>query len=347
MRSRIQVRCPQLAGLLLAGQLLAATPSPAWAAGPPAPNPKEGAAKPAHRPRTTGWFPKLNSSLNGSLVYNYHVPGIDDGLSVTLGLVLDAQLAFKQHAHKWLSTLKVLSSWSKTATQPALVKTADTLEVTSLYFYRFKRLQYRLAVFGGLALGASMFPGDLVVSEDTDLLLKQVDGTVETDIASKNVRFRLTPAFSPLLLKQLVGVWARVYAHEAARLDLRVSFVGQEVWAEGYAVDDDRSTAEKELRQLQDYLQAGVQLDVQLSGELKKHLTYSFNAELMYPVHTSVETPIQSFDLMNVDLSFRIGVKLGKRASLDYQFSAKRLPMLVTSWQITNNLVLSVMVNLP
>lgn len=83
-----------------------------------------------------------------------------------------------------------------------------------------------------------------------------------------------------------------------------------------------------------------------LAGALNKQLTYSFRAELMVPFVTSVPTPVEGFNLMNLDLGFKIGLKLGRWASLDFVFGAKRFPMMVTGWQITNQLVLSVTINI-
>ena len=46
--------------------------------------------------------------------------------------------------------------------------------------------------------------------------------------------------------------------------------------------------------------------------------------------------------LINADVSFKVGVKVTNWASLDYVFSAKRLPLIIDQWQVLNNLVLSI-----
>ena len=296
--------------------------------------------------RTAGWEYRLSASLNGSLTYNHHVPGIDDGLSVTFGLALDGEVAFKWYEHRWETGLKLTSAWGKTATQKFLLKNADWAELYTRYVYRFRAWDHLFGLFAKLSLGASLFPGVLVYNEDKDLLYTLLDGTRIPDVAEKNQRLRITGAMTPLMLKQLLGASARPYDHPDAQLNLQLSFVGLEVWADGYTLDDDRSTPEKELRELQNYQQIGLQLDLTLSGELKKHLTYAFRAELMVPFVTSVSTPVKGFNLMNLDLGFKIGVKLSKWASLDYVFGAKRVPMLVSAWQLTTQLVLSIAINI-
>jgi hypothetical protein len=296
--------------------------------------------------QTAGWSHRLKVNLNGSLTYNHHVPGIDYGLSVSFGLVANGGAAYRYRRHRVETGLALQSGWSKTATQRHLLKNVDWAELYNRYRYRLDTWHQRLALLGSVSLGAPLFPGDLVYGEDTDLVLNRRQGPPVTDLARADTRFRITPAFTPLMLEELVGASARPYAHALGTLELRLAVVGLQVWASGYTLDDDRDTVEKELRELQDYQQAGLQLEVLLGGELKKHLTYAFRAELMVPFYTSVDTPERGFDLMNTDLSFRIGLKLAKWASLDYAFGAKRFPMLVSSWQITTQLVLSVTVNI-
>jgi hypothetical protein len=66
----------------------------------------------------------------------------------------------------------------------------------------------------------------------------------------------------------------------------------------------------------------------------------------MFPMYTSIDTDLTGFDLLNTDLSFKVGLKMSKWASLDYVFSAKRVPVMVDQWQIVNNLVLSITANI-
>lgn len=84
---------------------------------------------------------------------------------------------------------------------------------------------------------------------------------------------------------------------QTSEVDLAVGFVGLQFWARGYTADDDKDTAETELRELLDYQQVGVQVE--------------------------------------------LGVKLAEWMSVDYVLSARRLPMLIDRWQVSNNLVLS------
>ena len=72
----------------------------------------------------------------------------------------------------------------------------------------------------------------------------------------------------------------------------------------------------------------------------RKITLHTIGVELMYPFWTSIEAPVKGFDLMNLDLQFKLTVQLASWATLSYVFSAKRVPMLVDRWQISNQMAL-------
>jgi len=102
-----------------------------------------------------------------------------------------------------------------------------------------------------------------------------------------------------------------------------------------------------EVVELQDFKQVGLQIEVELGGKVAPQLSYAFRLELMLPFYTDIDTgKLGGFDLMNADLTFKLGLKLSSWASLDYLFSAKRMPLIVNQWQVVNNLVLSITANI-
>ncbi len=306
---------------------------------------KKAVAKPKPKPKKEGWKPTAKAGLVTSLLYNKNIPGVDDGLTFSLGVVLGAGLAYVKGPHAFEAKLKVVETIAKTPTVSPILKTADELFVSATYRYSMPRF-HKLRVFGSAELSAPMFPGDLVPSADTNLLVHRLDGSVETRTAKGDERYDLTDGFSPLVLRQLLGGWITPVEEKTGVLDLRLSVAGEEVVAGGFAVQDDAATTELDLVELQSYQQLGFRLDVGMKGTLKKRLKYELNAVFMFPVYTSVDTDLQGFDLMNADLSFKLGVQLAKWASVDYQFSAKRMPMIVRQWQVVSNLVLTLTANI-
>ena len=305
---------------------------------------KAGPAKPKKK-KKEGWQLGAKASAVTSLLYNKNIPGVDDGLTFSLGAVLSGHIGYVRGPHVWDAKLKITETVAKTPTVSPILKTADEMVLSTTYRYSLPRF-HRLRVFGSAEMTAPLFPGDLVPSEDTELTIHRTDGTVETDTAKADERYDLTDGFSPLIFRQLVGGWITPIEETTGVLDVKLSLAGEEVVASGFAVQDDAATAGLDLVELQSYTQMGFRLDIGMKGTLKKRLKYELAAVFMFPVYTSVDTDLTGFDLMNADLSFKLGVTLAKWASVDYQFSAKRMPMIVRQWQVVSNLVLTLTANI-
>ena len=339
--------------LLFSAAPLRAQPMPAVSVKKEAPAAKspmalKGAAKvkpKAPQGPADGWYPNLKVGFTTSMVHNHNLPGVDNGLNLSLGLVIDGGLLFLKGQHSWDSTMKIIHTQSKTPTLEPFVKTSDSFDLKTTYDFKFKRPAF-LSVFATLQVNTPLFQGDLITRADTVISRLNADGTTSTHFATKNVRFRLTPSFSPLVFKQMAGVSVKPSRDPIASMDIKFSFTGQEVWADGYSVADDATTPQLEIKALRDYQQAGFQLDILLSGKLNNRVTYSFHAELMYPLMTSIDTNLRGFDLLNAEISFKVGIKISSWASLNYVYSAKRMPLIVNQWQVTNNLVLSLTANI-
>lgn len=301
----------------------------------------ERAVADAKKKAADGWFPKLTLAANLSMVHTHQVQGIDNGLSVSLGGAVNGELVYRKGQHAWISNLTGIHSWSKIPTVKPFVKASDEMNLKSFYEYRFKKVD-QLALFAGLQAITSLAPGSLVAAKDTVLVYNLLNGTQVTGFAPRNERVRVTKGFVPFIFKQLVGLAARPHKSDLAQLDVRISLVGQEVWADGFTISDDKTTPELELTQLQDYQQFGMQIEALLGGNIQKNLIYAFRLEMMYPFVTSIDTPLVGFDLLNTDITFKLSLKVSKWASLEYSFGAKRLPLIVNQWQVINNLVLSV-----
>jgi hypothetical protein len=295
----------------------------------PAPAPKE------------GWFPKLGLGINLSLAHSNSVPGVDDGLTLSLGIMVTGELLYLKDQHEWKSNLSAAHTQTKTPTIEPFVKTADTFDLRSFYTYRFKNA-YKLGVFGGLELNTPLFPTYLVVAADTRLSKLRTDGSKEGGEAKKNEQFFLLDPFNPLIFKQKLGVEAIPVEDTFAKLSLKTGLTVQQVWARGFTVQDDPVTPELEIKELQDYVQLGLELNIALTGDISQRVSYAFVADFMLPFITNIPTTLQGFELLNADLSFKVSVKLVKWASLDYVFRALRTPLLVDKWQVTNNLLLSI-----
>ncbi|MFH2008022.1 MAG: hypothetical protein ABI333_15675 [bacterium] len=291
-----------------------------------------------------GWFPTLQVAFGFAFSQSQGVVGVPDGVSIALGLQLLGGLTFRYQTHEWITSLRVIHTQSKVPNIEPFVKSADELVLSTLYQYRFPRVRW-LGVFGGVRLITPLLPGSLIPLEDTNIDKTPDDVTDPYDIAAAQKAYRLTKPFSPLFLKQFAGALTQPATKKWLNVDIRLGIGGVQAFTrDGYVVADDEATAGVlELKALQDYQQAGVELQLSVTGvAVKKLLTYSFQAELMYPFVTSPHTDLSGAELINAEFRLNLGIKLWKWASLNYSLAVLRIPMIQEEWQVTNSLMLTI-----
>jgi hypothetical protein len=295
--------------------------------------------------RTEGWFPSVKAGFTFAFSQNQGVVGLPDGMTLSLGVQLTGGLLFRKGTHEWNSVLMIQETQSKVPNIEFFIKSADLFDLNSVYTYRLPQVKW-FGFFAGVRLTATMLPGNLVKDADTNTTLQEVDGTVNQRLLAAQTNYHLTDAFFPLYFKQSAGAVFRPYKRPWLDVDLKLGAGAIEVWtAKGKVVADDKATKDVlELKRLQDYVQGGIELQVNLTGKALKAdiLTYGFQFVAMYPFATSIETSITGVDLFNVEARLQVGVKLWKWASLNYALAIVRTPLISPDWQITNNLLLSI-----
>lgn len=299
-------------------------------------------------PPKDGWFPSLKAGFSFAFSQNQGVVGITDGVTLALGLQLHGGLTYRHGGHEWVSKLTILHTQTKVPNLDPFIKAADLFELSSLYQYRFRRVKW-LGVFGGLRLSTALLPGDLVRDADTNLAITRLDGAVDNDVATGQRPYQLTKSFAPLLFKQFAGGLAKPLDKPWLAIDIRLGLGAMEVWVrDGLVVDDNKDTADLlELKELQDFVQAGAELQLEMKGKAAKDvLSYGLAAEVMYPFAQNVKTDLTGAELINTEVRFTLGIKLFKWASLDYSLSVLRVPLIVDKWQVVNNLMLSITANI-
>jgi len=305
--------------------------------------------------KKSGWFPALKAGFNFSFAQSDSVVGIPDGTTLNFGVQLEGSLLFSSGQHEWRNSLKLVHTQTKIPAIKLFLKSADRLDLESIYTYRFKSPKW-LGLFIGLKSNTALLAGYLVKDTDTDLLLKTTTGKVIERKALKDTQFPLTSAFSPFFLKESAGLSMLPYDKTHMKVDLKLGGGAVQVFTGssddenaliGFVLADDAATPKLELTQLQDYVQAGVELQVGVTGVLlSKSLSYSILAEVMLPLFSSVTNNLSTIELINVEIAAKLSIKLASWASLNYSLSVVRAPLIVADWQIVNNLMLSITANL-
>ena len=327
--------------------LLATLPSPpVWAAGT-APPPRAVVKKEAPqslKKKKKALVPHLRVGLNFAFSQSQGVVGIPDGISMALGLHLQAGLTLRRGPHAWLTRLSIQETQTKVPGVEPFIKGTDRIEVSSEYSYRFRPVPW-LSVYGGLRLVSALIEGSIVRTEDTRLELTPTSGPVFTEVARAQKPYPLTPFLSPALFKQGVGAEAAPIKRRALRLGVRLGLAAVEAWTQGgYIVQDDKATDDLlELVQLRDYVQGGAELQLSLSGiVLDRLVTYALLANVMVPFATSVTSDLTAGQRINTELRLVLSLKLFRWAALSYTLSVLRFPLITPRIQVSGNLMLSV-----
>ncbi len=172
-----------------------------------------------------------------------------------------------------------------------------------------------------------------------------IDFSLDGAILSEDVKsVSLTRPFEPLYLREAVGLYWSPVTTKPVTLDIRTGFGAAQTIAEGARrLSDDAATGDVvELTSLEDVVQAGWVLGLDVKGELEDgRVVYAVSAEMMMPLVNDDPADRGAVDLMNLDVAAKLGFKMFSWASLDYEFKLFRLPQLVDAWQILSNLLLT------
>ncbi len=327
------MNCPKAISLAFVSVLTCALTSEAFGADDPRLLPKSNEVKKDEKPE--GWDPGLLLGLSLSLSSNSDFVGQPDGHSFTGGLNLLGTLDVIDGALDWRNTLKVNEVYTRTPVIDAFVKTVDQLFLESILYYH---LASHFGPFASLKLETSILQGRNVRAAPIDFSL---DGaTLSEDVSS----VRLTRPFEPLYLKEAVGLFWSPVTTKPVTLDVRTGFGAAQTFAEGARrVSDDAATGDVvELTSLEDVVQAGWVLGVDVKGELDEgRIVYAVSAETMVPLVNDDPADRDPADLTNVEVAAKLGFKMFSWASLDYEFKLLRLPQLVDAWQLQSNLLLT------
>ena len=80
-----------------------------------------------------GWHYNLNAAFSFAFSQSQGVVGVPDGLTLALGLQLNGGLQYRYKGHEWINRLSILHGQSKIPNIDPFIKSADQLELNSLY----------------------------------------------------------------------------------------------------------------------------------------------------------------------------------------------------------------------
>lgn len=295
-----------------------------------------------------GWAPKLTIGANASYNHNKSVVGQIDGGTAQIGVLLDGAANWTGGNHDWQNALGVQVAQTRTPQIDRFVKSADSLKLRSLYVYHLDSVDW-LGPFVQLKLDTQIFRGYDVRASGVTIQRTNVDGSVVTKNKPAQSTIPLTDPFAPLLLSEALGLFARPVAEKIATIELKLGAGAQQIWGQdGYAIKDNKDTAQLEIVQIDDSQQVGAGAELTGKGELTEAVVWGVNASVFYPFYSNTasgnDAPTGS-DALQTEVTGKLAIKLAKWASLDYVLGIKKIPLILDAWQIQNVLLFTAAFN--
>ena len=293
--------------------------------------------------KKSGWFPDLDLGFNFSFAQSDGVVGVPDGTTLSFGVQLSGGLLYSSGPHEWRTTLKITHTQTKTPTLKPFLKSADQALLETVYTFRFQNPKW-LGQFVSAALDTALLDGFLVKEANTRAEITELDGTKTSDDIIAQTPFGLTKGFAPLMLKQSLGVVLNPFTLKPFRMEVKAGGGAIEAFVQNsIRLEDNADTADVvEMKRLQDYIQAGLELKLEIAGVLfDKVLNYALKAGAMLPLYSSVTNNLTTLELLNFDVQFTVGLKLNKWLSINYKLGLVQAPLIQPLLQVTNNLILS------
>ncbi len=297
--------------------------------------------------RPEGWSYKLNLGFNFSLSHSSNVVGVEDGSTISVGGALDGEANFKSGQHEVLNRLGIQHTQSKNPAIDEFVKTVDNLEFRSMYMYSLPSIPW-LGPFARARLQTAVLEGEFISGDPATLAVTDADGNVTMVTLQPQQAFDLTDPFEPLVLRQSAGAFARPINQKDLSLVVSAGLGAQEIISQGgFAVADNEDTADViEVVEIQDSLQAGAEVELDVGGNLNTLVSWNLTASILYPFYTEAETDLEGVELINAEIGAKLSAKLAEWVSLDYVLTAKRIPLVIDEWQVTNGVLLTSAFNL-
>lgn len=294
-----------------------------------------------------GWEGRLNLGFTFSFGHSNNVVGQTDGVTLSLGLLIDSGWAYYAGQHAWENELKINEQLTKTPQLDSFTKSQDSLNLLSLYTFSFNDPEW-MGLYVKFKLETAIFPGEEVRPDATTYRRTFLDGTTDDVAKGPQESLDLTDGFETLRMVESTGVFADPVKKDEFTLKTKLGFGAQQIIArDGFAIADDDATADVvEVKQLDTSNEIGFELEIAMNGKVdEKTVTWNAKANFFQPVYSSSDE-FSGLDAMSIELNAGLSIKLAEWASLDYVLSAKRIPLILDDWQVQNGLVLTTGFNL-
>lgn len=293
------------------------------------------------KPKPQGFSNKLSIGSTGSYNHSSSVVGANDGSTVALGLVLEGTSEWIAGGFECLNTLKIQHTQTRTPQIPVFFKSADLAEAVSTSIYRLHSLPW-FGPYGRLRATTQLFNNYVIKATNYEIKKTRLDGSSTVEKLTATTNYQVSGAFNPLVFAETVGAFANPIESKAFTLKTKLGVGAQQVLSEnGFAVaSDDAKTGKMEIKEIQAATQVGGEAEVALAGDVTEGMSWKAKANVFLPAYSTAGKKT-GVDAMTSDLGFGISLKLAKWLSLDYTFTARRVPLVLDDWQVQNGVMVT------
>ncbi|MDA9951442.1 hypothetical protein N9D31_02590 [Oligoflexaceae bacterium] len=281
---------------------------------------------------------RFKATAGANLLENKNVVGQDDGKTTIYTLNLNYSRLILGHLTEWDTVVSLEEAFSRTPAIDRMIKTTDSLNVTSIYKKFFEGMTW-LGAFARVEAKTPLMDGYNEQSGDVVYRVARKD-SVE-DITSD--RLKLNDGFKPLTTKESLGLIAKAMNTKAATLEFRSGLGAKQISGAGQLlIEDDDTTAEIEARELQNVSMVGFAAGFELTGAVSG-FDYKLMAEALYPMSYSPKTDNdpEPSELISTEASLELSYNLNNWMSANYKIASTKDPLLTEKAQVTQNFLLA------
>jgi hypothetical protein len=160
-----------------------------------------------------------------------------------------------------------------------------------------------------------------------------IDGTTEDVAARANTNFKVSNSFSPVLLREGVGVNTRLVRERFTSVNWRVGFgMRQNLYSSTFVENDDPNTVPLDYFEIDTFSQTGLETTITASARLMSRLVFLTTFDLF--------GDFEDFSSPVIDWRNSLRLRLAGNLSLDYTLDVLRQPQVIDETQVSHSLLL-------
>lgn len=289
-----------------------------------------------------GWEPFLQLGSNFDFVDNSNSIAQKDGLTIAIGAFFNSSLDYLRNNHEWRNQLNISEQFLREPNLEKFVKNKDQLSFTTSYLYHLPSMPYWGPIVEASAKTNLFQTKDYQDSEVT-YAVTSTEGTTANVTSSE---YQLSDPLGVTYFDEFAGAFFQPVNLRPFTLEFRAGVVADQILAEDqYVLRDEATTTDViEVVELRNVYSLGPMGSAFMKGQLANQpLYYAGYASLDFPFLNNKQATDnrETLDLINYEFSSIVGYQLFEYASLSYEFSAVKEPLLLEAWRSTHALLLN------